>query len=110
MPRRWWQIAARRRVAVALSTVGSGGGLRALGLAPLAPPSPRNDDDNNYAVVVVLVVVVVAEDDAATIANTDVAIAEDDDDDDRRAAANNDNCVRTSHGAVVGLNAAVGRG
>ncbi len=89
----------------------------ALGLAPLAPPSPRDDDDNNYAVlvvvVVILVVVVVAEDDAAMIANTDVAITKDDnndDNDDRRAAANNDDCVCASHGAVVGLDAAIGRG
>jgi hypothetical protein len=110
-PRRWWRIAARWRVVAALGTVGPGGGLGALGLAPLASPSPRYDDDDNYAVVViVVVVVVVAEDDAAMIANTDVAIAEDDNDDDRRAAANNDDCVRALHGAVVGLNTAVGLG
>ncbi len=95
-------------MAAALGTVGPGSGLGALGLAPLAPPSPRDDDDDNYTIVVV--VVVVAEDDAAMIANTDVAIDEDDNDNNRRAAANNNNCVRALHGAVVGLDAAVGRG
>jgi hypothetical protein len=110
-PWRWWRIAARWRVAAALGPVGPGGRLGALGLAPLVPPTPRDDDDDNYAIVVIVVVVVVivTEDDAATIANTDVAIAEDDNED-RRAAANNDDCIRASHGAVVGLNAAVGRG
>jgi hypothetical protein len=97
-------------VAAALGTVGPGGRLGALGLAPLAPPSPRDDDDDNYPVAVVVVIVVIVEDDAATIANTDVAITEDDDDDDRRAAANNNDCIRASYGAVVGLDAAVGRG
>ncbi len=81
-----------------------------LGLTPLAPPSPPDDDNDNYDVVVVVVVVVVAEDDAATIANTDVAIAKDNDNNDRRAAVNNNDCVRALHGAVVGLNAAVGCG
>jgi hypothetical protein len=82
--------------------------LGALGLAPLAPPSPRDDVDDNYAVIVVIVVV--AEDDAAMIANTNVAIAEDDNDNDCRAVANNDNCVRALHGTVVGLNTTVGHG
>jgi hypothetical protein len=111
MPRWWWRIAARWRMAAALGTVGPGGGLGTLGLVPLAPPSPCDDDDDNYAVVVVvIIIVVVAEDDAVAIANTDIAIAKDDDDDDCRTAANNDDCIHALHGAVVGLDAAFGRG